>query len=177
MLKENNKHYNVDELFLYSHDLLSEAERFAIDEHLLECEKCRGLFFRLLEEEGAVQEAENWVPKDFTAKLMHRLTCEPVRPRPKKAPAKKLNRRQYIVVYATVASLTLFLSWNGAFSPIAKAGEDLPGKEPAPITEKQEKIADALDAFLTNIQDSSNEAKAGIKELFNNTFKSGGEKQ
>ena len=41
MLKENNKHYNVDELFLYSHDLLSEAERFAIDEHLLECEKCR----------------------------------------------------------------------------------------------------------------------------------------
>lgn len=176
MVKENKKHYNVNELFLYSHDLLSEAERFTVDEHLLECEKCRSLFFRLLEEEGAVREAEKMVPEYFTEKLMDKIACEPVKPSMKKTPVKKLNRRQYIAVYAAVASLTLFLSWNGAFSPVAKAGEDMPGKEPAPITEKQEKIANALEGFITNIHDSSDEAKAGIKELFINTLK-GGEKQ
>ena len=170
------KHYNVDALFLYSHGFLNEADAFTVDLHLMECESCRNLFFRLLEEEGAVQEAEKQVPEHFTHTVMQKIAAEPSL-KLKKAPAKPLNRRQYIAAYAAVACLTLFLSWNGVFSPIAQAGEELPKERPAPITQKYEKINQAMDTFFTNIQQSSDAAKANIQKFLNGKVPFQGEKQ
>jgi len=109
------KHYDYVEWVLYKNNLLDDEIHGKMEEHLIACDECMEIFLSLIDEKD-MENAEGFIPEDFTEKILYKIeNITPIR-KPVKKPISKKMPNDFFIYYVAVASVAVILTAGGFFS-------------------------------------------------------------
>ncbi|MBU5256057.1 hypothetical protein [Tissierella praeacuta] len=109
------KHYDYVEWVLYKNNLLDDEIHEKMEEHLIICDECMEVFLSLIDESD-MENAESFIPEDFTEKILYKIeNITPIR-KPVKKPIRKKMPNDFFLYYVAVASVAIVLTAGGFFS-------------------------------------------------------------
>ena len=149
-------HYDIVEWKLFNQDLLDEKIRQDMEDHLLECDHCMGIFLSIVEDG---QEDRPKVSENFTDNIMDQISKRTEMDKENKkinivknVEKKKNTYNEFLVYYMAVASVAIFLTGSGFFTSIVSQAPDFGGKI---IESKKEVKLDLVYNFSKNISDAT----------------------
>ena len=115
------RHYNEEELILYSETYVDEALEKDIEEHLLICEECRDRYIQIVEC-CHVNDSDNQISLEFTDNVMKSIKSSSGR---NKTVKKKKVAPEVFFYYVAAACITLLFSFNGVLDSFVNGFSDM----------------------------------------------------
>ncbi|MEN6389436.1 MAG: hypothetical protein ABFD04_03420 [Syntrophomonas sp.] len=140
------KHYSAEEWSAFYRKEES-LELLAMEDHLLECDKCLELFLLALEQ-ADLKSIEQRIPDDFTPKTKQRLQGPVVL----ELPRKDFKPRWLAANYVAAAILTLMLMGGGVFQTLAIKVSEVPARSASNYSQK---INSFLSSWPEQLMDST----------------------
>lgn len=115
------RHYNEEELILYSEACIDEKLEREIEEHLLICDECRDRYIQIVECYH-MSDCENQISLEFTDNVMKSIRTDNSRSKTKK---KKRVAPEVFFYYVVAACITLLFSYNGSLDSLVSAFSEI----------------------------------------------------
>ncbi len=153
------KHYDYVEWVLYKNNLIYDELHKKMEEHLTVCDECMEIFLSLIDEKD-IKNAWDFVPEDFTDKVMDSIkNITPVKKPVKKTTKKKISN-DFFLYYAAVASVAIILTAGGFFGKMVDTVPQISAKvysegsrfKANKIYDFTEEITNKTSMFINNLQ-------------------------
>ncbi|HWP95500.1 MAG TPA: hypothetical protein VN426_01500 [Syntrophomonadaceae bacterium] len=120
------KHYSAEQWQEFYSNTDRLENRLEMEKHLLECDECRTLFLKGINQ-GEIEKAALIIPPDFTSQTLKRAVGKM-----QEGPNRRKvypSRRKLLACYATAAVITLVLMGGGVFQNLSGRINQLPERE------------------------------------------------